>query len=92
MDRREQDPIDTTKEIRNTKQDRANAKRKFTGKSIGFLEMIENKCPFMVLKEKFDDLREAYRNIKLCNDSVSVEINETGAHYLIDRMLDECDE
>ena len=34
-------PMDTTKEIRKSKQDRANAKRKFTRKVVEFRGMIE---------------------------------------------------
>ena len=91
----EQDPqfsLDTTKEIRKSKQDRANAKRKFTRKVIGFRGMIDNENPFIAIEEKFNDIKDAYRQLENCNDSVNVAINESGPHHLIDKMLEECDE
>ena len=40
-------PLDTTKEIRKTKQDRANAKRKFTRKVVGFRDMMITKVQLL---------------------------------------------
>ena len=41
MNQHDQVPVESyTKEIRKTKQERANAKRKFTRESIGFMKMI----------------------------------------------------
>ena len=87
-----QDDMDTTKSIRKTKQDRANAKRKFSRKIIGFRDMIENKGFFMAIKGKFEDVMDAFLQIERCNDLVTTAINETGPHHLIDKMLDECDD
>ena len=64
-------PLDTTKEIRTTKQERTNAKRKFTRKAIGFHDMIENDCPFIAIKDKFEDIKDAYRQVEKCNDLVN---------------------
>ena len=54
--------------------------------------MIENDCPFMAIKDKFEDIKDAYRQVEKCNDLVNAAINETGPHHLIDKLLDECDE
>ena len=64
----EQDPqfsLDTTKEIRKSKQDRANAKRKFTRKVIGFRDMIDNESPFIAIEEKFNDIKGHIANWKI---------------------------
>ena len=85
-------PLDTTKEIRKTKQDRANAKRKFTRKVVGFRDMMDNESPITAIKEKFTDIKDAYRQLENYNDLVNAAINETGPHHLIEKMLEECDE
>ena len=92
MKKREQDITDTSKEIRNSKQERANAKRKFTRKTIGLQEMMMNNSPVMALKEKFDEVKEAYRHLENCNELVNFAINENAPHHLIDGLLEECDE
>ena len=49
MKKHEQDITDTSKEIRKSKQERANAKRKFTRKTIGLQEMMMNNSPVMAI-------------------------------------------
>ena len=92
MKKHEQDITDTSKEIRKSKQERANAKRKFTRKTIGLQEMMMNNSPVMALKEKFDEVKEAYRHLEHCNELVNSAINENAPHHLIDGLLEECDE
>ena len=89
---KKQEDHDATKDIRKTKQDRANARRKFTRKITGFRDMAVSKGLFMAIKGKFEDVMDAFRQVERCNDLVTTVINETGPHHLIDKMLDECDD
>ena len=83
---------DGTNEIRTAKQSRANAKRKFVRKTIGFSEMVEGDCPFLAIQEKYADVKEAFSHLEQCNELVNSAINGTGPHHLISQMLDECDD
>ena len=47
--RQEHEVQDGAKEIRTAKRDRANVKRKFVRKTIGFFEMIEIARPFLAI-------------------------------------------
>ena len=54
--------------------------------------MVASKGLFMAIKEKFEDVMDAFRQVERCNDSAKTAINETGPHHLIDKMFDECDD
>ena len=77
--------------IERTKRERANSKRKFTRKCNAFMDLSERNAPFIVLQEKFDDIRDSYKEIANVNDNLTSLINETAQHDVMDSMLDDCD-
>ena len=76
--------------IERTKRERTNAKRKFTRKCNAFVDLCERQVPFLVIQEKFDDIRESYKELSCVNDLVAL-INETAQHDVMDGLLDDCD-
>ena len=45
--------------------------------------MSDNDSLFTVIKGKFDDVMDAYRQVKHCTDLFTKAINETGPHHLV---------
>ena len=70
---------------------RTNAKRKFTRKQYAFLELSRNNEHALVIRDKFEDIREAYKEIDKLNDRLLTVINKTASHAVMDSLLDECD-
>ena len=73
------------------KRQRTNAKRKFTRKCNAFQELSHNKEHILVIKEKFEDIREIYKEIDKCNDRLLHVINRTASHGTMNNLLDEAD-
>ena len=70
---------------------RANAKRKFTRKCNAFMELCRNNEHCLVLREKFEDIREVYKEINKIKEHLLSIINRTASHGIMDTLLDRCD-
>ena len=70
---------------------RTNMKRKFTRKCNAFIELSRNNQSVLVLREKFEDIREVYKEMDKINDQLLSVINKTASHVIMDGLLDECD-
>ena len=81
---RVQDPIERAKRVR------TNAKCKFTRKCNAFMELSENGEQLFVLQDKFNDIRENFKELDGANDRLIDTINEIASHHVMDSMLEDC--
>ena len=84
--------IMTEENYETTKRMRTNAKRKYTRKCNAFIELSKRDEHFLVMRAKFADIREAYKEIDKANDRLVIVINTTASHGAMDSLLDECDD
>ena len=77
--------------IQKAKRTRTNAKSKFTRKGNAFIELSERGEQFLVLQDKFNDIRENFREVDIANNRLIDTINETASHHVMDSMLEDCD-
>ena len=82
---------DSEESYNSIKRLRANAKRKFTRKCNALQDLCRNNEHILVIKEKFDDVRESYKELDASNDRLLNVINRTASHGTMNSLLDECD-
>ncbi|XP_043234175.1 uncharacterized protein LOC122387784 isoform X1 [Amphibalanus amphitrite] len=77
--------------IQKAKRSRTNARSKFTRKCNAFVELNERGEQFLVLQDKFNDIRDIFKELDNANDRLIETINENAPHHVMDGMLEDCD-